>query len=113
MKKSLNLAIAMLVAAIMMAITAQVVTAADLILDTEIQSMAIANDKNGNEYVRFIIQEEKSLNGVSYTADTVVMCFGSAVAKAKTFSEGDTLKAIASQNEYRGRMNYNILAFVQ
>ena len=89
------------------------VLAKDIMLDTEIKTMTVANDKNGNEYVRFIIEEPRSLNGVEYTDTVAVMAFGSTVADAKELSEGDGLKAIASQNEYRGRTNYNIIKILQ
>ena len=87
--------------------------AADLMLDTTIKTATVATDKNGNEYVRFIIVENKELNGIAYKADTVVMCFGSIVESAKGYSDGDPLKAIASTNEYKGRTNYSVIAFVE
>lgn len=87
-------------------------SAADLMLDTTVKSVTIATDKNSNDYVRFIIVEDKELNGIAYKADVIVMSFGSTVERAKTFSDGDTMKAIVSQNEYKGRTNYNIIAFV-
>ena len=113
MKKSLNFAIITLVAVITLAIFVQTVPAADMLLDTQIKTATVAIDKNGNEYVRFIIVENKNLNGIAYKADVVVMCFGSIVDQAKQLSDGDPLKAIASTNEYKGRTNYNILAFVE
>ena len=89
--------------------------AADKIIDTKIKTMTIQNDKNGNEYCRFIITEEKELSGVKYSADTIVMAFGAdlvAQVKSKQLSDGAQLKAIVAQNEYRGRINYNLIAFV-
>ena len=86
---------------------------ADKIIDTEIKTMAVKNDKNGNEFCRFIITESKELSGVKYKADTVVMVFGAdLVEQAKTYSEGAKLKAIVATNEYKGRVNYNLIAFV-
>jgi len=112
MKKSLSFTVIMLISFIALAVFVQNSVAADLVLDTTIKSATVSNDKNGNEYVRFIIVEDKELHGIAYKADTVVMAFGSTVATAKTYSDGDKLKAIASSNEYKGRMNYNILAFI-
>jgi cell division protein FtsL len=89
------------------------VQAAEVLIDTEIQQMTVEKDKNGEEYIRFIIQEDRSLNGIAYTADVVTMAFGSAVEKAKTLKEGDTLRAIASTNEYQGRLNYSILQIIE
>ena len=113
MKKSLSFALIMLVSFIALAVFVQNGIAADSILDTTIKSVTVSNDKNGNEYVRFIIVEDKELHGIEYKADVVTMAFGSAVEKAKTYSDGDQLKAIISQNEYRGRTSYNIIAFVE
>ena len=85
---------------------------ADIMLDTKINQVVTKNDKNGNPFTRFVISETRDMNGVAYQVDTIVMCFGSTVDKAKTFKAGDTLKAIVSQNEYQGRLNYNLIAFV-
>ena len=95
------------------AFTIQSAAAADLMLDTTVKSVTIATDKNSNDYVRFIIVEDKELNGIAYKADTVVMVFGSIVETAKGYSNGDPLKAIVSQNEYKGRTNYSVIAFVE
>lgn len=87
--------------------------AKDVILDTEIQTVTVALDKNGNEYARLIITEPRTLQGVAYTVTVPVMCFGEMVAQAKDFQSGDQLKAIAQTNEYKGRTNYNIIAFIE
>ncbi len=103
---------AVLCAVMVMAVAIPAFTA-DKIIDTEIKTMAVKNDKNGNEFCRFIIVESKELSGVKYKADTVVMVFGAdLVEQAKTYSEGTKLKAIVATNEYKGRVNYNLIAFV-
>ena len=83
--------------------------AEDVLVESKIINMSVKIDKNGNEYVRFIIKETKELNGLTYQADTAVMAFQTSVIAAKKLSEGDTLKAICSKNEYKGRLNYNII----
>lgn len=85
--------------------------AADVELNSKISSVKIALDKNGNEYVRFIIAEKKDLNGFAYETEAAVMVFGGAVATAKTMKAGDTLSAICNQGEYKGRTSYTVLAF--
>jgi len=88
--------------------------AGEVMLDTTIEQMTVQQDKNGNEYARLIIKEDRELNGVPYTIEVVTMVFGSdLVAKAQQLSPGDTIKAIATTNEYQGRTNYNVLAFVE
>jgi len=113
MKRSLSFVLIILIAAISLSIFVQTSMAADILLDTQIKKMTIAADKNGNDYVRFIIEEQKSLNGIQYTPETVVMCFGGIVNAAKKYSEGGSLKAIVATNEYKGRVNYNVLAFIK
>jgi hypothetical protein len=88
-------------------------SAAEVLLNTEIETVQVRQDKNGNEYAMFVIKLDKTLNGVAYTTDAVVMAFGDMVAAAKEYQAGQMLKAIASTNQYQGRTNYNILAFVE
>jgi len=87
--------------------------AADKLLDTKIESITVKNDKNGNPFARIIIKEARKLNGVAYETTVPVMVFGDLVASAKVLKAGETLKAVVSQNEYQGRMNYNVIAFIQ
>ena len=86
--------------------------AADKMLDTKVKQVVTKNDKNGNEYTRLTISETKDLNGVKYSTETAVMCFGDTVVKAKTLKSGDNLKAVVTENEYKGRISYNLIAFV-
>jgi hypothetical protein len=89
-----------------------IASASDKLLDTEVKQVTIAQDKNGNDYGRIIIVENRELNGVKYTTDVVCMAFGSTVDGAKKLSAGDTIKAVVAENEYRGRLNYNIISFI-
>jgi hypothetical protein len=92
---------------------ANMASAQEVVLDTKIEQMAVQKDKNGNEYVRFIIKEVRTLNGIDYEAEVVTMAFGGTVADAKELKTGDTLKAIASVNEYQGRKNYSLIQILQ
>lgn len=87
-------------------------SAADTIKDIQISSTHTAIDKNGNEYVRLIIQEPRELNGFKYNADVVVMAFGTAVARAKQLKAGDTIKAVLAENMYQGKKNYRVQQFL-
>ncbi len=89
------------------------VYAADKIIQTSIEKVTTKLDKNGNEYVQIIIKEGRELNGVKYKTDVVVMCFGSTADAAKDLKVGDPLKAVVAENEYRGRLNYNLVAVIQ
>ena len=87
------------------------VQAKEMMLTGKITDAVTRLDKNGNEYVRLIIEENKTLDGVNYTVGTPVMCFGQTVAKAKAFSQGDMLKAIVNSRFYQGRKSYTLIAF--
>jgi len=89
------------------------VMSADKVLDAKISDMVIRLDKNQNEYVRFIIQESRTTQGVSYTVGVPVMAFGSTVTQAKTLNTGDNLKCVAMEREYQGRKSYTILAWLK
>ena len=85
--------------------------AADKLLDAEITSATTSIDKNGNEYVRLIVPEQRKINGVEYEVGVAVMAFGSLVEQAKTFQAGDALSCVASSREYQGTKSYTIVAF--
>jgi len=88
---------------------ATVAMAADVVVNSKIQSVSTAIDKNGQEYVRVIVNETRKLQGVEYDVGVAVMAFRSHVAAAKQLKAGDTLKAICSEREYKGRTSYTIL----
>jgi hypothetical protein len=87
--------------------------AQEVVLESEVTNMTIQNDKNGNEYVRFIIKETRTLNGIDYETEVVTMAFGGTVVAAKELKTGDTLKAIAKVGEYNGDKNYRVLQFLK
>lgn len=87
--------------------------AADKIINNKIASATVAIDKNGNQYVRLIINESRKIQGVSYEVGVPVMAFGQLAQKAKTLKAGDTLKAVVASREYRGNTSYTIRAFLQ
>jgi hypothetical protein len=85
------------------------------VLDAEITQMVVRPDKNGKEYVRFIIKEDRQLNGINYQAEVDTMVFGSAVQKAKKYKPGDTLRAIVKvKNWHKNKKTYyQILQFLE
>jgi len=86
-----------------------VAQAADVVITAKIQSVTTAIDKNGNPYVRFIVDETRKMQGVEYEVGVAVMAFRGTVKEAKTLKDGDVLKAICSEKEYQGRKSYTIL----
>ena len=107
MKKALAIYLTLILTIVIgMAIVAN---AADKLIDTTVDSVTIATDKNGNEYVRMIVTEDRSLNGVAYKRSLPVMAFGDTVSEAKSLKAGDQLKAVVSVREFQGRESYTIL----
>jgi hypothetical protein len=87
--------------------------AQDQVLKGKIETAIVALDKNGNQYVRLIVNETRKLQGVSYEVGTAVMAFGSTVTQAKKMKAGDKLSAIVSSRIYQGRKSYTVLAFTK
>ena len=85
----------------------------DVLIDAKIQDVAIAMDKNGKQYVRVIVNEERSLQGISYEVGVPVMAFGPQVEKAKGLRKGAILKAICDRRESQGKVSYTILKIVK
>lgn len=105
------IAIATLCAFIMPAV------AEELVKDFKIQSLVTAQDKNGNDYARFIAQEAREKDGVKYTVGVPVMIFsGSSPDLYKaiaTKKDGDIVKLVVQTREYQGRTSYTALAMGQ
>jgi hypothetical protein len=88
------------------------VTANAETLDTTIDSVTTALDKNGNEYVRFIVTVSREEGGIKYDMGIPVLAFGDLVAQAKTFKAGDKLECAASYRKLPdGRESYTIRGF--
>jgi hypothetical protein len=86
--------------------------AEDVLLNARIQDVAIALDKNGKQYVRIIVNEERSLKGIAYEVGVPVLGFGGHAEKARSLKKGDTLKAVCDRRESQGRVTYFILKVV-
>jgi len=85
--------------------------AEDVFLDAKVTRVDQLMDRNGNPYVRIIIEEARILKGVSYTTEVPVMAFGERVAQAKDVK--DQIKAIADKRNFQGRTSYTILKLVK
>jgi hypothetical protein len=83
--------------------------AKDVIINKEIKAISFKNDKNGNQYARIFVSQDRTLNGVSYKRDIAIMGFGEHVAKLKAYKKGQTIKLVCSEGEYKGNPSYTIL----
>ena len=86
--------------------------ALDSMVTAPISKVDTMIDKNGNEYVRIVITEDRSLNGVAYQAEALIMAFGSQVGLAKTLTPGTTFTGICSSREYQGNLSYTVLKII-
>lgn len=84
--------------------------AGEIMLTGTINNTTTAMSKAQKEYVRIILDTDKTLNGVKYQTQSVVMAFEpEIVAKAKSYKKGDAFSAVCSSKEYNGRTSYQIL----
>ena len=83
--------------------------ALDVMLQAPITDVQTMLDKNGNEYVRVIVAETRTLNGIKYQTETPVMAFGTQVDSAKALKAGQDFKGICASRVYKDRISYTIL----
>jgi hypothetical protein len=82
-------------------------------LTGKIESVTVKLDKNGKQYVRFIVPVEGvTQQGTKYEESLPVMAFGDHVARAKTMKAGQILKVVVQPREYQGRQSYTILKYM-
>jgi hypothetical protein len=112
-----KLKVAILTLAILGLIAVPQALAVDTVLKATIQSVTEKTGQDGNPFIRFIINEDRSktINGVvtPYTVGVAVMCFGSLVDEARNLSQGDQLHAIAQSREWQGRTSYVVFKFLE
>jgi len=95
--------------AILSLIAATNVSAKDKIITTEIQKVYHKQDKNGEPYTRLVISEKRQLNGIEYPASVLLMAFSDVSDQVANLSAGDKLKAIVSESQYNGSVNYRLV----
>ena len=93
--------------------TVVVALALDSMVTAPISKVDTLIDKNGAEYVRIVITEDRSLNGVKYQTEALVMAFGGQVEEAKGLKAGDTFNGICSSREYKGSLSYTVLKVIK
>jgi hypothetical protein len=86
--------------------------AVEKVLETKAESITEAIDKNGNAYIRIIVEENKTLQGNTYSIGIPVMCFRETVDKARLLNPGDSFKAIVQPREFQGRSSYTLLKWL-
>ena len=105
---AIGIALFMLVAAI------ETAAAADSVIEFVPDSAVSRVDRNGNSYVRFIMSEQRELQGHQYQIGVPVMAFGDLAQKAASYPPGKTIKAIARHSQLPdGRESYSIVQFIE
>ena len=104
-------AIIMAVAAVISIASAAI--AKDVVIEKKITAMAEKTDKNGNPYIRMSFETMNELGGITYPTTSSIMIFSDKVGlvKALGLKPGSSIKAVCSENEYKGRMGYVLVAF--
>jgi hypothetical protein len=93
---------------------AGIASASEVLVQAKVDSVTVALDKNGKTYVRVIVNEERSLNGIKYQIGVPCMLFGEELVRdGKSIRKGDSFKAIAQPREYMGRVSYTVIALVK
>lgn len=87
--------------------------AKDVILNSPIDSITTGVTKNGNPFVRIIITEQRTLDGVEYLAGTPVMAFRGHVNAALEMKDGEMLHCVATERLWNGRKSYTILKLLE
>jgi len=90
-----------------------IANAAEKLVTAPVKSVTIANDKNSNEYVRLIVNEERELNGIKYSVGIPVMAFGETAAAVKSMKEGDTFKGVCQERSFQGRDSYTLIKLLE
>jgi|ADurb_Cas_01_Slu_FD_contig_21_2629360_length_678_multi_10_in_0_out_0_1 hypothetical protein len=87
--------------------------AADVMIEKTVKQIVFKTDKNGNPYARVISTEKATINGITYDKDISLMAFGDIYKELKSIKKGQTLKAIAKEQTFRGATSYQILKVVK
>jgi len=102
-----------LIAANLIAFVVSLATASYSLIQAQVVSVHESVTKNSQPYVRIIINERRTLNGIEYTAPVPAIAFGHLVPKAKTMKPGTTLKAIVTKSTLNGKTSYVINAILE
>ncbi|MCK8600086.1 hypothetical protein [Desulfoferrobacter suflitae] len=82
--------------------------AADTVIEAKVTNVMEKLDKNGNPFSVIIFEEQRTLNGVSYTTEVIATAFRKVHEDVSQVKVGDTIKAIASKREYNGDVTYTL-----
>jgi len=114
MKRLSKIFVVTVVLTLILSLAVSIAIAGDVVIkDQTIIKASTRIDKNGSEYVQLIVNEDRSLAGVTYSAGVAVMAFGDNVTTAKTFKEGDKVSCIAAARDFNGNISYTVRQFME
>lgn len=82
------------------------------LLNIKATKVVLKTDKTGNPYARIIFKRPTTVSGHKVELDTILMCFNDTYPKAKRLRPGASFKVIAVPSEYKGRINYQAVKFI-
>jgi len=85
--------------------------ATEQLLTFKAESVTVLKDKNGADYVRIIMSESKTSNGITYKSSAPINAYREMVSDAMKIKPGDTVTCMADKNEYQGKTFYRVLGF--
>jgi hypothetical protein len=107
--KMKNVAIGVLVVAMLVVSVFTPVFAEDVVLNAKAARVMTGKiDKNGNPFAIIFIQEERTLSGVAYVAEAPLFAMGPSKDEASKVQEGETFKAIVSKRSVNGDVTYTL-----
>lgn len=86
--------------------------AADKIITGSVSGLTQKADKNGKQYMRAFIKEERELSGIKYTVDVPVVAFSNLEQFRQDAADGN-IKAIVKEQSYNGGTSYLYRASIQ
>lgn len=84
------------------------VQAEDMVLSATVQRVITKITKTGDPMIILFVQDQRTLNGVAYTAEAPVFASGSARGDVQEVKDGDTIKAIVSKRQNNGDITYTL-----
>lgn len=82
--------------------------AEDVVLNATVQKVTTKITKSGDPMTILFIEEQRTLNGVVYTAQAPVFVSGPARDEAEQVKNGDSIKAIVSKRLNNGDITYTL-----
>ncbi len=105
MKKLAAIALIIAISAVMVPVTAR---AEDIVLTATVQRVITKITKSGDPMTILFVEEQRTLNGVAYSAQAPVFASGPARTEAEQVKDGESIKAIVTKRLNNGDTTYTL-----